>query len=576
VLLLLTVQAEGDDRLLACKLLHISHHTITSLFLNTLFFSFLFRVVLIRFAERGLVVRGRLNLKLFDQLYWTIFWAFFVIGINMFPLSRLARGSYDSSTLGRVCLLRTLQPDEEAVKGRISALVFPCIAEFFNQYLSHKVRQYLTGLCPGGRMACIGHYRRNLIMLGDTSRYITYWTVFAFIDGTLLFIPMIIENTYTTPDMMFWTTNLLTFAFLDVFHGVILPLSMTVPWREEGGQDKERPFYTRQPSRLEPRRSVEGDGRLPAAPPPSPPDPGTSGGVFMTRLRVGTEMDTMTKVEEVHEGSQRRFTKVRRLPTGPPTSPLDPGPSSGVFMTRLRVGTEMDTMSEVGEVNGVTKVCRLPTAPPPSPPDPGPSGDVFMTRLRVGTEMDTMVEEVHRVTKVRRLPTGPPTSPLDPGPKLWARTEEDIMSGMEEVHSGPQVHSLPTAPAHLPPVPSHGGGEFVAGLWVWREDTMPGVEKVRKVTRYCSWDSQWEKGRRDLENDVSPPAAPPPSPPDPGPSGGQFVAGLWVSREEDTMPGVEEVGRVTRYCSREKGRRDLEGDVSPPAAPPPSPPGLYF
>jgi hypothetical protein len=110
---------------------------------------------------------------------------------------------------------------------------------------------------------------------------------------------MKIETSFTTPEMVFWTTNLLTFAFINIFHGVILPLSMTVPWREESGQDETRPFYTRWPSRLEPRRCVEGDISLPAVPPPSPPGPGPACGGFVAGLLVWREDETMPGVEEV-------------------------------------------------------------------------------------------------------------------------------------------------------------------------------------------------------------------------------------------------------------------------------------
>jgi hypothetical protein len=299
VLLLLIVRAEGQDNLLACQLFHLSQQTLVGFFYFTLFFSLIFRVVLVRFSDRGLVVRGRPEIKLFHQLYWTIFWAFIAIGLTMFPLSQLARGSYDSSTLGRVCLLRTLQPDKVAVKGRVANLAIPCLYEFFNQYYSYKVRQYLTGLCPRGRMACIGHYRRNLITLKDTSRYITYWTMFSFVHSALLIVPMTSKTSYMTPEMVFWTTSLLSFAFINIFHGIILPLSMTVPWRKEGGHDEERPFYTRRPSRLEPRRYVEGDVSPPAVPPPSPPAPGPGCGEFVTGLLVWREEDTMPGVEEV-------------------------------------------------------------------------------------------------------------------------------------------------------------------------------------------------------------------------------------------------------------------------------------
>ena len=39
----------------------------------------------------------------------------------------------------RICLLEQLHSDEESMKGRIISLVYPCLAEIFNQYFSRKV-----------------------------------------------------------------------------------------------------------------------------------------------------------------------------------------------------------------------------------------------------------------------------------------------------------------------------------------------------------------------------------------------------------------------------------------------------
>ena len=106
---------------------------------NTHFFNFFFRVVLIRFADRGLVVKGKPELTLFHQLYWTIFFAFFCMGIFNYPISKIVTGTFPESFLGSVCLLRSIEREEDNMTSRLAMLAYMCITEFFNQYYSWKV-----------------------------------------------------------------------------------------------------------------------------------------------------------------------------------------------------------------------------------------------------------------------------------------------------------------------------------------------------------------------------------------------------------------------------------------------------
>ena len=65
------------------------------------------RVFLICFAERGLVVQGRPNLRLFHQLYWIVFSVFIVT----FPVLMFLRGNFAETTYGKICLQIPLEPD---------------------------------------------------------------------------------------------------------------------------------------------------------------------------------------------------------------------------------------------------------------------------------------------------------------------------------------------------------------------------------------------------------------------------------------------------------------------------------
>ena len=53
------------------------------------FNNFLLRMILVRFADRGLVVKGKPDLLLFQQLYWIVFGAFFILGILSYPLTQV-------------------------------------------------------------------------------------------------------------------------------------------------------------------------------------------------------------------------------------------------------------------------------------------------------------------------------------------------------------------------------------------------------------------------------------------------------------------------------------------------------
>ena len=132
-------QDEDDQRLLWCQLLQMMRQVVANVYINTLFFNFFFRVVLIRFADRGLVVEGRPELTLFHQLYWTIFGAFFCMGIFSYPISKIVTGTFPESILGSVCLLRGIERDEDNMRSRLAMIAFISITEFTNQYFFWKV-----------------------------------------------------------------------------------------------------------------------------------------------------------------------------------------------------------------------------------------------------------------------------------------------------------------------------------------------------------------------------------------------------------------------------------------------------
>ena len=67
-LCLLMVLGGNVDRVFWCQNLYIAHFSLLTTFSNTAFFSHTFRSILIRFPDRGLVLHGRQNLKLFSPV----------------------------------------------------------------------------------------------------------------------------------------------------------------------------------------------------------------------------------------------------------------------------------------------------------------------------------------------------------------------------------------------------------------------------------------------------------------------------------------------------------------------------
>ena len=158
------------------------------------------------------------------------------------------------------------------MKGRIISLVYPCLAEIFNQYFSHKVLHYLNGICPNKKMSCIGKYRRNLIYLEETSRYLSYWAGYAILDGSITMVAM--TSKLASPTLLFWVHNILAFAFIDVFYGLYVPLHMTLP-SESVMEQRSRVELSSVPKSLEPRRNLE-EGWTEEERPVEPSTPPTS------------------------------------------------------------------------------------------------------------------------------------------------------------------------------------------------------------------------------------------------------------------------------------------------------------
>ena len=107
-------------------MLILSRYTISIVFNTTLFFSVAFRTFLIVHAK-GLVWKGQPNLRLFNQLYWTIVVTYVTVLYGL-HISITVRGDWPAGlSEGRFCLLMEMevQKDGQSVSLMIGQLFVP-------------------------------------------------------------------------------------------------------------------------------------------------------------------------------------------------------------------------------------------------------------------------------------------------------------------------------------------------------------------------------------------------------------------------------------------------------------------
>ena len=99
-------------------------------------------------------------------------------------------------------------------------------------------------------------YRRNLLTFGQNSSLLNQWTLFTLLMSCIIALPMLgVAKAFFTPISMFWIHNLFYFGFIDLFHGVILPLAIiSIPSEPKENSSEKKSFFVRTSLILEPRR----------------------------------------------------------------------------------------------------------------------------------------------------------------------------------------------------------------------------------------------------------------------------------------------------------------------------------
>ena len=122
--------------------------------------------------------------------------------------------------------------------------------------LKFKVFRYFSGVYPKGHMAAIGRYNRNLIGFNKNC-----WLIFV-TGGPILLMTF----TNVSLQVHFWIQNGGGLSFKWFFIGLVLPLSMKIPWKVKT-KEKGSAFYVHKPYFP---YMYSFPQYCPAAPPPSP------------------------------------------------------------------------------------------------------------------------------------------------------------------------------------------------------------------------------------------------------------------------------------------------------------------
>ena len=174
------MQEEQELRLLLCRI-HMYTPFLAGIFFTiTTFFSFLWRSFLILHA-RGFIRNGQINLKLFSQLYWLITISFCCLALTPNLVLNFTGKFPSGSVRGQVCLFLPLNSEPQK-KGENKVINLMLFFQGFNSiayifYLGSRSKRLIKILCPGGKMCCIGLYKRNVLDYRETAAISVAWAI---------------------------------------------------------------------------------------------------------------------------------------------------------------------------------------------------------------------------------------------------------------------------------------------------------------------------------------------------------------------------------------------------------------
>ena len=196
------------------------------------------------------MISGQYNLALFVQLFWLVVSAFLAAQFTLWPIALLLRGQYilPEGTKGRTCLMEEPQGSHFSPDGHKQILInnaFPMLIIVWITWQMFSTKRFMSGLCPRGRMACVGKYRRNVLTLQGTY-FILIANCFCRITGFV----MAHYASQLSPFAQFWIWNT-TAALWGEGAYLVLPWLLVAPVSDRSSAPLSN-FYVTKPV-LQPR-----------------------------------------------------------------------------------------------------------------------------------------------------------------------------------------------------------------------------------------------------------------------------------------------------------------------------------
>ena len=246
---------QEELRELLCSTQVLARYTMANFSHHIFFFSFLWRTFLILYAE-GFLLNGRINIKLFVQLFWLVTVCFILVGFGIFPLSLLLGGNFaQHSTSWKVCLMIPLAENnglEGILKRNWVSLATGFNSIMYVLYKTQKANRLVSRLCPQEKMSCIGRYRRNVINYRTTAKMSIFWSLMAVLDVVVVGF----NTSYNiSPTSVFYVDTViwfLMFELLPFFYTINLSF-IEIPFCSEE-PIRRQIFYVHRTKELIPRR----------------------------------------------------------------------------------------------------------------------------------------------------------------------------------------------------------------------------------------------------------------------------------------------------------------------------------
>ena len=183
----------------------------------------LFRFILVRFSDRGLVLKGSPYLKLFNCLYWISFWTMTFNGYFIFPLSKQLQKDFPQNSIkGQICT--KIDFHSRNSKQRIFGFILPLVMTIFNLKFKNNISKYLRG--QNLKMKTFsqfgGKHNRNIFTGEETRGYFFVSTIFIIFDNIVIILFQHFSQ-HISKTTQFYIHNLLWFSFVDCYFGVYVP-----------------------------------------------------------------------------------------------------------------------------------------------------------------------------------------------------------------------------------------------------------------------------------------------------------------------------------------------------------------